>query len=279
MKKYLIAFLIVILFVPIIPVHANPGDVEISDGSVKVLYHFDASSLIDSSASGYNGTGAGDVRYSTTSTVPNLGGVQFSTGDNTGNFSFNTLAWNAGSDYSIGFWMKPMASLSANAWFIGKNTAASSTDVLSYSLECTLNHAEVTHHNACKIDVAQTFNTGTWYWVLAVKHGTIIDFYVNNTLTQSATDADITNSSAPMTVNVDAGNTVHALMQMDEIFSTNSAIVTSTRNSLYNSGSGAEICTTVGCANSASGAPSIATSSDISIFQGILTVFRATTIF
>jgi hypothetical protein len=83
--------------------------------------------------------------------------------------------------------------------------------------------------------------------------GTSVDFYVDNVLKQNATDSKTTNVNAVVNFNGEVGRTGTANMYLDEIFFTTSAISTSTRDALWNSGNGAEICVTAGCGAVASG--------------------------
>ncbi len=223
---------------------------EISDGSVKTLYHFNNQDLTDSSGNGNNGTqGATPVTFTPAS---RLGAYAMATNGGTGSFNSVSSTMDLSGDFSIGFWLDPQASLNGS-YFIYKNTPGTNNNTgISYGVSCTGGNLEFIHSGTCDNNFAYTLATGTWYWILAERHGSSQDFYVNDVLKSNVTDATSSNNGSNTYFNGEAGGSGKGNFTMDEAFFTNSAISTSTRDLLYASGTGAEICLTSGCANSTS---------------------------
>lgn len=259
MKRILFIGIILVLiafpsFQQIKETKAAPGDVEISDGSVTALYHFNDQSLTDNSGNGKDGTnGASPVSFTSSA---KLGAYAANTGGS-GYFTSVSSTMRIQGDFTIGFWVKPITTSWSDGgvapYMIWRNIPASTQEGISYSIACTANRIEFVHESSCINNPAQTMSAGTWYWVLVRREGTSVDFYVDNVLKQNATDSKTTNVNAVVNFNGEVGRTGTANMYLDEIFFTTSAISTSTRDALWNSGNGAEICVTAGCGAVASG--------------------------
>jgi len=226
------------------------AQLELSDGSVKALYHFNNQDLTDSSGNGRNGTQGGTPVTFTPGA--RLGPYAMAT--NGGNGSFNSVSstMDLSGDFSIGFWLYPQASLNGS-YFIYKNTPGTNNNTgISYGVSCTSGNLEFVHNGVCDNNFAYTLATSTWYWILVERHGSSQDFYVNDILKNNVTDATSSNIGSNTYFDGEAGGTGKGNFVMDETFFTNAAISTSTRDLLYASGTGAEICVTSGCANSTS---------------------------
>jgi len=205
------------------------------------LYHFEDDS-VDSSGNGYNGTDDGGITYEA---------GKFNNGwrSNGANKSvFDSALWDSSDDFTVGFWMKPKVEFETDdgPYILRKSNVGGNYIFFSYSVSCTADYIEY-NHTGCKASGAKDFDADTWYYMVMRRSGTTAEIYINNVLAYSGSDSVTTNSSANVGLNeYDVGGEPDDFI-VDELFFSNTAIPTSTLNSLYNSGSGNEICTTVGC--------------------------------
>jgi hypothetical protein len=100
---------------------AAPGDVEISDGSVTALYHFNDQSLTDNSGNGKDGTnGASPVSFTSSA---KLGAYAANTGGS-GYFTSVSSTMRIQGDFTIGFWVKPITTSWSDAGTRQRNEIA-----------------------------------------------------------------------------------------------------------------------------------------------------------
>ncbi len=211
----------------------NPR-VEVSN--VVGLYHFEDTSDASGNARHLTSWGTG----STEGKLSTAGITQGS-----GYWTVSSSAMDLSGDFSIGFWMKPMEALNDTS-LVGRTTGGTSNDAVMYGAQCAGNNFEFRHNGTCKGNFSYSLATSTWYWVTVLRSGSIVDYYVDNVRQHSFTDSATTNYSTDLQVNGLNADYKHS-WHIDELFLSTSRISTSTRNALWNSGSGAEVCTTAGC--------------------------------
>jgi len=135
---------------------------EISDGSIKSLYHLEDE--VDSSGNGYNFTQSGG-----SFSEGKLGDAFDS--DSTGYLSASSSAWDMSDDYTIGFWLK-INSGSRDFGWLGRKVAGGGNmpDGFGSGALCTTaGNVEFFHNKSgatCQVDTAQSLNTGQWYYFL-----------------------------------------------------------------------------------------------------------------
>src|SRR5262245_27328633 len=115
------------------------ADVNISNGSVLSLYHFNSQSLTDSSGNGRNAT---DSSMCYTSTSTKLGAYAASTGDSTSYYYTASSTWDLSGDFTIGFWFNPQEALGSGSYIFWRNIPSGRQEGISYSAGCTANHLE-----------------------------------------------------------------------------------------------------------------------------------------
>lgn len=240
-----------LLFLTILAVgflFANPAQavVEISDGSVKYLYHLDNNASDTANAKDFTIVGGeftiGKISqgFNTSSTNGTLGGL----------FTNAATLMTSVNDFTFGFWMQPKATVGDGSYII--TTDENTVVALNFGrgILCNLGNFEVKVSSTCS-DAAQTFTNDTWYWIVAQRGGTILDIYINNSLFFSETSASTWTSPNRFRVSWQGGGGQGTHAIFDEIFFATSSISTTTRDNLWNSGNGDSICLTVGCGGGA----------------------------
>src|SRR5258705_5379761 len=113
-RYFLLAAIIGVLFFSIPSFHPAHALVEISDGSIQGLYHFNSSGslLNDSSTYSRNLTDASGTNVTATSSAK-LGDYAASFPSDDILYATSTVMDLSG-DYSTGFWMKPLTTLTNN---------------------------------------------------------------------------------------------------------------------------------------------------------------------
>lgn len=229
------------------------ASVEISDGSVKALYHLE--DTVDSSGNGKNLTNNGSVTF-TASKLSN--GSNFGTSNNTKSLNIVDNLGIAGGSISMACWVNISTQPSLNAEFgliaQGDTTNFVRNTFQYYDVGGVKNiRARRTRENVANDDVTytQTLTTDTWYHLAYVYSGSLLSLYFNGSVV--ATGSVSGNGTGGITANyLDLGaeneNLVGKMSGLsDECVVTNTALSTTTINALYNSGSGAEVCVVVGC--------------------------------
>jgi hypothetical protein len=224
--------------------------VEISDGSVSALYHFENDD-VDSSGYGRNRTPGSTSTYA----AGKVGTYSWDT-TNLLNYSdsVSSTLWGAG-DYSLGMWIQPQDELETGdgVYFFFNGVTSNYNFSMGYGILCVLDYMEFVQKTPCQA-VAYDFNAGNWYWLLYTRQGTVGNLYVNNTLISSVTNSQTLTPNNVWGLNGEIfSRTGRRDLWFDELFATTNAINTSTRDAIYNSGTGAEICTSSGCASGGGG--------------------------
>lgn len=248
------------------------GAVEISDGSVKALYHLE--DAVDASGNGYNLSNYQSVGF--TSGILGNGADYLTTTNNNGSGAYQdykqlvTRGFNlsASSNWTISTWFKPNDVVAGtnydegnNIFSLGNNTNKNEFLVGNISNKIGVNMLAV-GVSASEAQANYTFTNGTWYLMTVIKNGTAMSLYINGAFVVAATDA-VTDGSAcgadcainglligaVGVNNADNYSTRHADTMFDEFVVTTSVISSSTLSALYNAGAGDEVCVTVGCGN------------------------------
>ena len=226
--------------------------VEISDGSIKTLWHMEDAT--DSSGNGKNLTATGGS-FTCTGKLGAGCWDSLSTTANLNNLILTATSGLPTGDFTIGYWMNVQTAM-ATGYTLGGKTEV---DVgFAYNALCVANSFEFKVQNTCPSFTAFNLGTATWKFVVLERLGTKSDLWVDNALNGNETDGDAL-VWALFRINglgfVGAGGDTGHDFLIDEVFLSNVAISTSTRDSLYNTGTGDTICVTVGCATPASAAP------------------------
>lgn len=241
------------------------GAVEISDGTVKGLWHFNGDST-DASGNGANGTDT-DISYET-------GKLGSGSADFNGTTSYislpNTSLEVNGGDYSVTGWVYLDANDGSDGQtLISKRTASPDNTELSAEIQ---DYGAAPYYPGIYNGTAEykctntTVTTGQWvHLVFIINQGAGRDLrcYRNGTLTDTISLNEDFETTTNGEVSIGraggiAGNYFDG--NFDEIAVIFAQLSTSTITALYNNGNGDEICTSVGCASSS---PSITATSSM----------------
>lgn len=244
--------------------------VEISDGSVKALYHLE--DAVDASGNGYNLSNYQSVGF----TAGKLGnGADYgSTFNNNGSGLYQnfkqlvTTGFNlsASGNWTISTWFKPNDGVVSSAYddgnnifSLGRNDTKNEFLVTATKSKIGINMLAVGVANS-EASASYTLDNATWYLMTAIKNGNAMSLYINGSFVVAATDGVINGSACGADCainglligaiginNSDNYSVRHADTMFDEFVVTTSAISSSTLSALYNAGSGDEVCVTVGC--------------------------------
>jgi hypothetical protein len=229
--------------------------------STQALYHFAAStSTADSSANAWNLDGS--ATPNTTSSFVSTD-LHEAFDDTSHQNVYTSAAPNFNTNFSA-FSLFGWIYMTSSSVRIFSN--ASQDSIVLYisggKLACQI---YVQGSGAYSVSGGTTLNNNQKYHVGCVWDGSKVHLYVNGaedaTAVTTATGSLRSGTSA-LYVGEGAGDTEKFIGKIDELLLTNNAIVnTSTISSLYASGNGAEVCTTVGCdSTSSTPVPRIATS-------------------
>jgi len=267
LKKWILSGLVASSF--LLPFSAS-AVVEISDGSVKALYHLE--DAVDASGNGYNLSNYQSVAFSAgklgngsdyTATFNNRGSGLYQNFKQLVTRGFNL---SASSNWTISTWFKPEDVLTSssyddgdNIFSLGKNSNKNEFLVTYTASKIGINMLAVGVANS-DASASYTFSNGTWYLMTAIKNGNALSLYINGSFVVAATDGVIDGSACGADCaidglliggiginNADNYSTRHADTMFDEFLVTTSAISSTTLASLYNAGAGNEVCTAVGC--------------------------------
>lgn len=241
MKKLIIALAFLSCFSPLVS-HAV-AQVEISDGSIKSLYHME--DQIDSSGNGFTLTNVG-----TTEQIGQLRNGMSASSSPATNERASSTAMDISADYTVGLWIKPLQDLSAGDGSFIKKFDGANREGFFWGNVCAGGNWEWRHNGVC----VMLFPTSTpainvWHWYVITRNGSAGTFFIDNVPVKNFTDANATNANADVFFNGDAANAYFKDIMEDEVFFETSYMPTSTRTALWNAGVGAEVCVTVGCAN------------------------------
>lgn len=228
------------------------GAVEISDGSVKALYHLEDEA--DSSGGGLNLTNNG-VTFST----GKLGDSAYhdNSADYLSNSSVDTLKQHT---LSLSFWLKTGADQAAiigqrqtNNYKFNLGTAGTILNVSQYNSNASQDRV---------VNGATTLGNDQWHFVVVEMNDDYLRTWVDNNFQGYDTES-ITwmwDSTGVFRIGKQGDNATPFVGYIDELVVKSGSFDTSTRDALYNSGSGAEVCVTAGCGESSSTPSSTPTS-------------------
>jgi len=248
-NKILIIGFLSFLFVPTVF-----GAYEISDGSIKGLWHCN-SDYLDSSGNGNNGTAYGNASLSTTTMKLGNGSCYYNggTGDYVDFTSDNYFSFQNG-DFTINTWVNPTQVNTENSiWTYGTITNQRAWGLLyKNNGHLTFYYSVDGVNDPAEVYTTSSFETATWQMFTVKRTGGRIYFYKNGTLLNAggtAFTATLFNSSGPLVsgrfMNY-AGNQMKGYI--DESLISVNALSDTQISALYNAGSGNEICLTTGCA-------------------------------
>jgi len=273
MKKCNIAinlFVIVAIVLIVLPPQIIKAAVEISDGSVKALYHLE--DTVDASGNGFNLTNNNSATFTTGKLANAVDGGN----TNTNKFLrvVNDLGITGG-NASIALWVKITGTIGSGFWTFTQQ-ADNGNDV-AYAIDYDGNGGGTPIINWCRrrlgvgngcITESIALTVGTWYHLAITYDGTNVRAYRNNSLI--GTVADSGNGSGAFVdgftilADRDGANPTSGLI--DETIVLSTALSTSTLTLLYNGGTGAEVCVSVGC-----GTPTSSPTSSTSTFMSTST--------
>jgi len=236
--------------------------VEISDGTITSLYHFENDG-VDASGNGKNLTGSG-VTY--------VDGLLSKSGDTqgTGYWTGTSTLMDIDGDYTIGFWINAQAGQNDKRW-VSRYQSGVIQDAITYGSTCVASHIEILHNyntQPCKTN-AMTVNSSQWYYMLITRTNGQATFYQNDAVVFTIADNQNTNALATVYINSVDGTNYKGDFWIDELFFRTAYTDTSTRTALYNSGSGATICLTAGCASAPSSTPSSTATSSSDLVDSV----------
>lgn len=251
MRNYTIAAVLVGSFLIFSPVLAA---VEISDGSVKALYHLE--DTVDSSGNGNNLTNNNSVTFSA---------GKLSNGATTG-------ASNSTKDLVKASSLGIVTTTTINVWY--KNITAvngDGSDVLAlysntvprrkfqiYSWNDGTTHTRFSSGSSaddnCGVNVTHTLSTSDYEMLTVTYNGSTVEGFING-VSQGTNSCSGTQGSGSDFFAIFSRNSqaaTYASGYADEVLVVDKVLSTSTIAALYNSGAGAEVCVTVGCATPSS---------------------------
>lgn len=250
-KSTILAVSLLILF-PLI----SSAAYEISDGSVKALWHFE--DTVDSSGNGHNLTNNGTVTFP----AAKLSNGAQSNGSNS--LSVNSNLGIDGGTFMLNIWVKNATTFDAAGEHIFMQQSANtdtSYAILGYDSGGTKHlvfRRERVGTTNCQVDVAYTLTAGTWYFLSITYAGTTLEGYVNNVSQGTQTCSGNGTGASDKTELFAKNGGEFWTGTLDEGVVQNS-VSTSTIAALYNSGNGQEVCTAVGCASGTSTSTSSST--------------------
>ncbi len=226
----------------VVKTSANP-QVEINDGSITGLYHFD--NTTDSSGYGRNLTNTSGTTF--------VGGLLSNAASFAGGafLKASSSAMDISGDFTVGFWIRAQVGLNDTPFIDKIDSGGSSREGFYYGNTCAANQIEFKHNNACH-NSAYTISTDTWYWFLVARTGSNVDYYVNNSKVFSFSDSETGNISRDICIGAlglagGGCSSYNHAYYLDELFFDNTRLPTSTLDALWHGGLGAEVCTTAGC--------------------------------
>lgn len=258
-KNWITSLIIVSSLIPSLASAA----IEISDGSVKVLYHLDSDS-VDASGNGNNGT---DSSISYSSGKLGTGAAGFSSASdsqiilNTQPVTGNPVTW------SISYWFK--TGTAARQAIFGFGDDSINWDSQQNEIQATSYKLRSNATATAGLDsTAGGYNDNAWHHVVISVNAGTGTFYIDNVSqgTYGSGNLRITASgsnnkclgrdNACQTTNDFNG-------QLDEVVIFNTAIDSTLVGQLYNSGTGETVCTTTDCNATSTPATGSACTSDI----------------
>lgn len=269
--KFFGLLFVVAVFIVVFSTNAVKADYEISDGSIKGLYHLESSQ--DQSGNGNNLTALGSPSFIPAKLNYGVNIVSTSTYFTA---PADVLTYYDLSNFSVNGWFNLYATSTNNFFFSTKATIGNyHTATLSYNgVAFDFNLVPNTYH----LFATSTLSTSTWYMVTATYNGLVMSVYLNSNLlaTSSFSYANVLSGSRTFYFSGQTTATTNGIL--DEWIFTRNVLSTSTINSLYNNGFGQQVCTTVGCGGSVI-STSTSSTIDLSRVEALLVIALCAGIF
>lgn len=233
------------------------ASVEISDGSVLGLYHFDGDS-VDATGHGYTGSDT-SISYSTTTKKLGTTSSYFS---GSAKIQFPTGLGQLGTnDFAVAYWYNGNTYASQYDWIIGNGAYAGAgwwirRDNTANTLDCGYDG------NALRASSTVNVYDNQWHHIVCQRASGQWEMYVDGTQYVGATGSgNLNNGTAVVQQGLDPYSaSKYTQGYFDEEAILTRALTPTEISALYNGGSGDTICITAGCGNNSSSTPSSTTS-------------------
>src|SRR5712692_1018054 len=217
--------------------------VEISDGSVKALYHFNSLGNASDTVGTYDLTG-GQTVDSTSPFVANLNDADWANLNNHNVYTSSSFDYNGYASATIGVWMK--ATTSSGVMFLDDNANFGMQIVNNTKIRCGVVAGGV----GTDMDTDGQFQSNVPVFLsceYAASDG-VLRFFVNGV--QQNSHSGLSGNIRSLAGKYYVGNyqsAYHLPGQLDEAFIVGKELTTSTLLDIYKGGNGSEICITAGC--------------------------------
>lgn len=257
-------YLLFIVVLTLTFAHKASAVVEISDGSVISLYHFDydttsSDALLDATGLNDLTISSGNSQYTVTSTAKlpatNPYALALHTGTDTGRGEFlSNVTDNIcsdGGDFAIGGWIKGTSNSGDDNVFT--NFINSTQNWIAIYIDGATNKLTLSIGTAGGASDVVTSNTsindGTWYWFVATRDGSHLKIYINGADDSSSVVTDNLRNCQGYDDYLGDRETPsdHFAGSFDEFFFMDRDLTADEISAIYNSGNGDTICTTLGC--------------------------------
>lgn len=234
--------------------------VEISDGSVKALYHL--SDTVDSSGHGYTMTNHGAATF-----VPGKLGDAVELNASSSQYLSRSLISSSTDNFAVSMWVYISSTNMGGAFFHNGKLPAASEDGWAFGVGDT-DFTGSTGNNLLALRNAVGWQTpfgalGSigWKHVVVERDAGTWKGYINDVLGTTSTGAPSTPTvDTAIGTNNDGASVSYFNGKIDEVvFITGRVFSPSEITALYNGGAGAEVCVTVGCGTATSSPSSTAT--------------------
>ncbi|HET9410040.1 MAG TPA: FG-GAP-like repeat-containing protein [Candidatus Sulfotelmatobacter sp.] len=230
---------------------------EISDGSVKGLYHLENAS--DSSGNGNDLTNHGSVAFNS-GILHNA--ADFGANNNSKYLTGNGLGINGGS-ITVNAWFNVTTAPTAKVQIASESDATNNVTYYFITYDGTGGTKTIScgraKQNVGEDDASwnHDFGTGSWHMATCTYDGSSLYLYADGVLEGSASSTGNGSSGGYSCIGIGSGAKSGTGCDarlfsglVDETVFTNNALSPSTVTALYNNGVGREICVTSGCGNS-----------------------------
>lgn len=249
-NKYLLVFLSLLIFFSASNAFAS---YEISDNSVKALWHFDGDS-VDSSGNSHNGTDT-NTSYPTSSI---LNQSLFVSGAGYVMVSSSTDFNKGSSEFSEICWLKRNATGTVQ-WILGNiDSIGNETEDWRFNSDNTFRWLAVNSSTGAYVWVnsATSFTDSNWHLFIVQREVDTVRYYFDNVLDSNSVNlSGITLQKNVNDLGIGRGGSWgsdYYKGYFNECFFLNRSLTSQEMIDIYNSGSGQEICVSSGCAGSSS---------------------------
>lgn len=245
--------------------------VEISDGSVKALYHL--SDVVDSSGNGHTLTNHGSATF-----VPGKLGDAVELVASSSQYLSRSLISSSTDNFAVSMWVYVSSTNMGGAFFHNGKLPAASEDGWAFGVGDT-DFTGSTGNNLLILRNGVAWNTPVgalgsvgWKHVVVERDAGTWKGYINDVLGTTSTGAPSTPTvDTTIGTNNDGVSVSYFNGKIDEVvFMTGRVFSTSEISALYNGGAGAEVCVTVGC-GTATTTPSSTATTTLSASDAVLT--------